>query len=430
MNATLDRSGRTKTPVPRYAWVILAVVFLASLAAPLNFVKAPGIATTLMPYFGIWVEEFGWIMAIFSVMGIILAFPAGFIMQRFGVKRVVLLSVGCCFVGSTMGALSTEFSLLLASRFIEGVGNSIIFVAAPAALIAWFPSERQGVALGVWGTCMPFGTFLMLNIAPTLTNQYGWQSVWWFGSAVAAVAFLLYAAFFKMPVAPYSDEAKHVSHAENTNKTSIRELAMVLKVRDVWLAGFIFGCFNFVVATVINTYYPLFLETEVGLTNVVASSITGIPELLSIFGCPIVGLVADRLGAKKGLLVAGCIILGVTSSLVFFASSAPMAIILMACLGVFSPLVSTGVRLVIPEATGNDHLKAGMGNAVLSFWQNFVGLAGPVLAGFFVVNVGWVETGLWLFAPLFVLALIASVLIRSGKRAAQARAETFRKRST
>ena len=71
-----------------------------------------------------------------------------------------------------------------------------------------------------------------------------------------------------------------------------------------------------------------------------------------------------------------------------------------------------------------------MGNAVLSFWQNFVGLAGPVLAGFFVVNVGWVETGLWLFAPLFVLALVASVLIRSGKRAERARAETFRKRST
>lgn len=411
--------------VPRYAYVVLAVVFLASLSNTMNYLKPPGIASTLIPYYNIGVDQFGLLMSIFSVTAVILALPAGLIMQAFGVKRVVLLSVGFCFVGAVVGSFADGFSVLLFSRFLEGVGESLIFIAAPAAIVAWFPNRRQGFALGVWTVCMPAGSFIMLNTAPHLTAAFGWQSVWIMGAVFSGLAFLLYAIFFKMPKASLSEEGRYVMGAANaaadldgkTNaragRPTLKDLMLVLRHRDIWLAGLIFGCFNFVVATVIGSYYPYFLETVVQAPNALAASISSIPELVSIIVGPLVGILADRLGRRKPLLMTGCLVLGLAGAVVFMASSTWMAVGLMCVFGVCAPLVTTGVRLIVPEVTGNDHLKVGMGNAVLSFFQNFVGLIGPIVAGIVVVNLGWAEIGFFLFVPLFICAFVASAVIRA-----------------
>jgi nitrate/nitrite transporter NarK len=277
--------------------------------------------------------------------------------------------------------------------------------------VAWFPLRRQGLALGIWTVCMPFGSFTMLNLSPHLTAVFGWQAVWAFGASLALLAFILYAIFFKMPESAYSSEGEQVM-ASASDMPTLKDLFKVLKKRDIWLAGFIFGCVNFVIASVIGSYYPLFLETQLAIPNAEASSISSLPELCSIIIGPVVGLIADRIGKRKPLLVLGCLVMGLASPFVFNASSAYAAAALMCFYGVTVPLVTTSVRLVVPECVGNDHLKAGMGMAVLSFFLNFVGLIGPAAAGLFVVSVGYAEIGIYLFVPIFILALVASMLIK------------------
>ncbi|MDR2107971.1 MAG: MFS transporter [Coriobacteriales bacterium] len=402
-----------QVPVPRYAWVILAVVFLASLSAAMNYLKPPGIASTLIPWYEIGIDQFGLLMSVFSITGVVLALPAGLILSKIGVKKAVLASVGFCFVGAIVGIFAETFPVLLFSRFLEGIGESVVFVAAPAAIVAWFPYQRQGVAFGVWSICMPAGSFIMLNTAPHLTAAFGWQSVWVMGAIISGVAFILYALFFRMPIRSVSEQGASVMGETDDEQPSLSSLLQVLKNRDVWLAGLIFGCFNFVVATVIGSYYPYFLETQLQTPNALASSISSIPELVSIIGGPIIGLIADRVGRRKPLLMVGCLVLGVAGALVFMASSAWMAAGLMFVFGAIAPLVTAGVRLVIPEVTGENHLKVGMGNAVLSFFLNLVGLIGPIVAGIVVVHLGWAEIGFFLFIPLFACAFVASTIIRA-----------------
>ena len=143
-----DTSGKTAV-IPPYAWVILFAVFVASVAAPLNQNKVPPLMPVLMDAFAINLSEAGLLMSVFSVTGLLLALPAGFITQRFGPKVTGLIAVGSLAVGAIIGAMADSMSLLLVSRVVEGVGMGLIAVVAPAVIALWFPSEKQGMAMGI-----------------------------------------------------------------------------------------------------------------------------------------------------------------------------------------------------------------------------------------------------------------------------------------
>ena len=125
-----------------YAWAVLFVVFLVSAAAPLNQFKVPPVMPPLMASFQLDLSTAGLLMSIFAVTGIVLALPAGFILQRLGPKAAGLIAAGCTVVGAVAGALSPSAGLLLASRVVEGIGMGLIAVIAPAVVGMWFLAKR------------------------------------------------------------------------------------------------------------------------------------------------------------------------------------------------------------------------------------------------------------------------------------------------
>ncbi|MGB9522037.1 MAG: MFS transporter, partial [Anaerolineales bacterium] len=133
---------------PTYAWIILAVVYFASIAAPLNQYKPPPIMPILMQQLHINLTEAGFLMSSIALTGMILALPGGVILQKYGSKKSGLLALGCLLVGTILGAIAQSFPLLAFSRIIEGIGAGLIGVVAPATLAQWFPADRLGVAMG------------------------------------------------------------------------------------------------------------------------------------------------------------------------------------------------------------------------------------------------------------------------------------------
>src|SRR5690606_7197440 len=109
------------------------------------------------------------------------------------------VAAACLIAGAVLGALSSSSAILLFSRFVEGLGMGFISVTAPAAIAAWFPPATRGTPMGIWAAWVPAGSLLMYLVAPTLAANGSWRSVWWFGAAFAAAAFLLYALFMRLP---------------------------------------------------------------------------------------------------------------------------------------------------------------------------------------------------------------------------------------
>ena len=175
-----------------YAWVILFVVYLASVAAPLNQFKIPPLIPVLMQVLGINLSRAGSLMSVIALVGLILALPAGVILQRFGSKASGLLALGFIVAGAVLGAQADSYTSLMASRVVEGVGIGLITVIAPATIAIWFPPARQGMPMGIWATSVPVGSVLMYNLAPALAEARGWQAVWWLGAGFALVTMLTF----------------------------------------------------------------------------------------------------------------------------------------------------------------------------------------------------------------------------------------------
>jgi nitrate/nitrite transporter NarK len=74
----------------------------------------------------------------------------------------------------------------------------LMFHYGPGGLAVWFPPERRGTAMGVWGSWVPAGALLMLNLSPVLATR-SWTPAWWLGAAYAAVMLLVFARFFRLP---------------------------------------------------------------------------------------------------------------------------------------------------------------------------------------------------------------------------------------
>jgi MFS family permease len=385
--------------IPPYAWIILIVVFLASVAAPLNQNKVPPLMPVLMDAFEITLSQAGLLMSVFSITGLILALPTGIILQKIGPKVTGLIALGSLVAGSALGAFSSSMGLMLTSRVIEGVGMGLIAVVAPAVIALWFPPEKQGIPMGVWATWVPVGSVIMMLLAPRLGLAAGWQSVWWVGAGFSLVVFALYGFLLRTPPVLTDSDIPVVSPPR---------LNSALANKDIWLLALAFTCFNFVFMPLV-TYYPTFLSEVRGYTLADASLITSISTIVVLFSAPLAGWLSDRIGSRKLILTVPFLVAAVIMLLPFKVVGWQIYL-LMALFGLVAGAVPTATFAAAPEVMKNPQL-AGLGLAVIMVGQNLGMFAAPVIFGTLVESIGWAAAGYWLI-PVALVGFVAGRLVK------------------
>ena len=137
--------------------------------------------------FGVFVkpleEEFGWTRGELSLaitmtnFAVVIASPClGFIIDRFGVRRVLIPSV--IMMGLTvasMALLSADLWHFYALYFlIPFLGAGTLPQSYSRVLIAWF-SRRRGIALGISLAGFGVGAMLVPIVAQLMIENYGWR---------------------------------------------------------------------------------------------------------------------------------------------------------------------------------------------------------------------------------------------------------------
>lgn len=410
---------------PARAWLMLVVTYLASICAPIVQFKIPPLANWLFANFaqqGLDSTSFGLLMSAMAIIGVILAFPAAFICRRMGLKNAVLFSVGCLAVGSAISAVAPNIPLLMLARFIEGIGIGLIGVAAPTCVSVWFPPRRRGLALGIWATWVPFGCTLMFNIAAPMAggnpgaNLEGYKTVFWFCTIFCVIAFILFAAVFRMPENERGDMG-----IEGTFKDSLP----YLKNKYIWFLGVVFFCFCTCTLAIINTFYQQFLSAQppvgMGFSDGVSGSITSIMMGMSLFAAPIAGAVSDKLApnSKRWIAVISGIVLLVSVFFGFVTGEAafPCMVVFVILQGIAGAFVGGGCRPMAPMIMGGTAMGSTMGMAVLQFCQNlgqsigspaYGSLLGAFGGSFFMASVV-------IQIPLLVVGIVFAVLVKPFK---------------
>ena len=385
--------------VPRYAWVILVVVFLASVAAPLNQAKIPPLMPVIMEVFQLPLGQAGWLMSVFALTGLFLSLPAGIFLQKYGPKKLGLVALACLTLGAFIGALSKDHGLLLFSRVIEGSGMGLIAVVAPAAIAMWFPREKQGIPMGIWATFVPVGVVIMYVLSPAMAVSHGWQSVWWLGAGFSFFMLVAYALFVRLPPGMAATPRQNV---ESSTRSEIVSSLKALNNRSIWLLGLVFACLPLIFMG-LGTYYPTFLTEVRGYSLSRAAFISSIATIMVLFSAPLAGWLSDRIGSRR--LLFSIPFLGIAVMLYFpFKIIGWQIYVYMILQGFIGGAVPAATFAAAPEIMKKSEL-AGLGLAVVMFGQNLGMFVGPILFGQLVENLGWVTAGYCLI-PFGILGFV------------------------
>jgi DHA2 family multidrug resistance protein-like MFS transporter len=160
--------------VTRRRWWALGGVSLSVLAVGLDGTVLSIALPTLAGALHATESELEWFSSGYLLMLAAFVLPAGMLGDRFGRKKVLLVSLAVFGAGSVLCAFSTTPLVFLAARLLMGVAGSGLTVMALSALTVLFDERERPRAVGVFSAA----NFLALPLGPLLG---GWMlsHLWW-----------------------------------------------------------------------------------------------------------------------------------------------------------------------------------------------------------------------------------------------------------
>jgi MFS family permease len=383
-------------------WSVLVFVLLAGLAGTLNLYKVPPLMPLLISAFQISRGTAGLLMSVFAVAGIALAIPAGLILDRLRGRTTGTIAVCFIALGSGLGALSTHIGLMLVSRLVEGIGLTFMAVVAPMVIAYRFGFQKRSIALGILNIWFPLASTIALLGAPLMATQWGWQSVWWFGTLYAVVAGLLYFFFIK----PLPRDHPGGTSAQKQKSSGVRSAFFN---GDVWLMGLALCCFSVLYGSFI-TWTPTFLHTVRGTSLAHSSLLMSFVPIFGLISAPLAGWFVGRLLHRRLMCAV---------AMTLFAALLPWASVLqvqhliplMAVIGLISSTIPTVILSLVADLSLKGEVTS-VPQAVAYIGQSMGILIGPTAFGVMVDLTGGWSTPYWLLIPVGLVGAVAALLLR------------------
>ena len=361
-------------------WRGIWAVFCGGLVAGAYMTKVPPALPELRAELELSLVEATFIVTTFNVLGMLVGVLAGVLSDRYGRRRLALGGLVLLAAGGAMGALAHDFALLLASRFVEGVGFILFAVPAPALMSALSRDARERAkALSLWSAYMPTGGTLALLAAPVFIATASWRALW---LALAAAAVL--AAFVLARTVP-AGAVPRVASLRLVRESLARpgNIAMAL----------LFACY---VAqwTSIMVWLPTFLA-EHGTSTATAATATAFMVLVNAPGNLAGGWLLAR-GVPRGTLVIGASVIaalceiGMLTPLLAGSLRYALVLVFSACAGVIPASIFAGLPVHAPSS---QHIATGNG-MVLQF-SNIGQFLGPLAIAWIASRYGGWEATLW-----------------------------------
>lgn len=107
-----------------------------------------------------------------------------------GKVKLMLACLVILIFASLVGALATDYSVLLGSRIVAGMATGGVFPVGLAIVGDVVPVKDRQVAIGRWLTVIMTGNILGASVAGVLNDLLGWRAVFFFIAGAGTIVFL------------------------------------------------------------------------------------------------------------------------------------------------------------------------------------------------------------------------------------------------
>ena len=428
----------TMRPEPSrpFRWVVLVSISLTMFGNYYVYDCIAPIADLLAKQLGFSDSNIGLLQAIYSIPNVVMVLIGGYVVDRIGTRKAILIFGTLCFFGAVVTSLSGALTVMASGRLIFGLGAESLIVAVTTAVAKWFRGKELSFA---------FGINLMISRAGSLLAQQspswaGFAYNYWRNPLLISVGFgalCVVGAIVYWILEVYAEKKYQVGPAGATDKVVFSD------IRSFGLS------YWYIVALCITFYsaifpfetfaYQFFMDAH-QVTREAGGDLVGMLTLFTMFGTPFFGLFVDKLGKRALLMMLGSLLLipvylmmaymrSASYVTVYLPSSAdghfgfvahhlpPILLLTMAMMGIAFSLIPAvmwpSVAYLVEQS------KLGTAYGLMTMIQN-IGLAG------FNLVVGWANDhshagpnnpngynlGMWIFSILGFLGLTFAFLLR------------------
>jgi len=175
----------------RKQWFILITFLLGVFMGAIDAGIVSPSLTTMMKDFGIDFKWSVWVITIYTLVYAVSMPIVSKLADIYGRKKVFIVAIGLFGFGSFLSGLANSITWLLIARGIQAIGGGGIMPIANTVIGQSFPKEKRGMALGLVGATFGVGTIVAPNLGGFIVETFNWRWIFFVNVPIAIIIILM-----------------------------------------------------------------------------------------------------------------------------------------------------------------------------------------------------------------------------------------------
>lgn len=426
-----------KTVKPTHVrYLVLLMLFLVT---TINYADRATIAiagSSLQKDLGINAVTLGYIFSAFGWAYVAGQIPGGWLLDRFGSKKVYALSIFTWslftvlqgFVGSF--GISTAIVALFMLRFLVGLAEAPSFPGNARIVAAWFPTSERGTASAIFNSAQYFATVLFAPLMGWIVFTFGWQHVFMVMGGIGIVFSLIWLKVIYSPrhhpminKAEFEHIERNGGMVDMDDKPAgngknagprwdyVRQLLTNRMMLGIYLSQY---CIN-AITYFFLTWFPVYLVQERGMTILKAGFIASLPAICGFIGGVLGGVISDYLlrrgnsltFARKAPIIGGLLLS--TSIVACNYIDIEWMVVGFMALAFFGKGVGALGWAVMSDASPKQI--AGLSGGLFNMFGNIASITTPIVIGYIISSTGSFKMALVFVGANALVAVLSYIFI-------------------
>jgi MFS transporter, ACS family, D-galactonate transporter len=409
--AAVAARGRLLANEAMRRWSILGLLCLAFIAA---YVDRQNLAAAVIDpgfkrYFNLSPTDRGLLHSAFFWSYLLLQIPSGWLVDRFGAKKVLAAGFVLWSLTSAATGLATSFAALFIFRVFLGVGEAGVNPAGMRWIRFNIPEEQRGLAVGIYQASAKIGLAVGVPVAGILIATFDWRAMF----IILGIGCMLWLVPWLLLV---RDDDRQIEAAQQkATGASAVPFGRIMASPVIW--GTILGTFAYQYFLYFTmTWMPTYFVERRNLDLKAMWLFTFVQFIGMALVAILAGWAADRMIKKGGdpvkvrkrFAIAGLLV-GSTQLIGAFAQSTNVAIF-------FAVLSISGLGLMTANywALTQTLIPGGAVGRIVGV-QNMAaqapGIAAPILTGWLVQRTGSYEAPMVLIGVFLLMGIAAYLFL-------------------
>jgi MFS family permease len=299
----------------------------------------------------------GTIWGLDSLAGFFVSLPGGLLLDRFGIKKSMVV---VCFLAAIVCAargLSGNFTGLAVTTFAFGMVAVLTLVVGPKVVSAHFRGRYLGLASSLLFVAQYAGQMLSTMTSATILSPLagGWRNVLFLYAIPPVIMAALWWATRGSTIEPER-------HVQADSASGFKEsLLHVAKIKEVWILGLVFFS-QLGTLMAVNGYLPLYLR-NMGWTPAAADSAFTLTLAASCIGTIPLSHLSDRVKSRKAVLISTIVVMSLLIASLFILREGLAVWVLLVVFGLVRgvPGVMANSLMIETKGVGSKYIGTAIG---------------------------------------------------------------------